>query len=88
MAFREDSLEFQVKEMTRRFIDELGLSKKNTKDITDKIWEDKETFGEIAFNLICEYLGDEVFIETFNEEAPDMTEDEEWEEKEENEDEE
>jgi len=88
MAIREDSLEYQVKEMTRRFIDELGLSKKNTSDITDKIWENKETFGEIAFNVICEYLGDEVFFEEFKEFAPALTEDEEFEEKENNEDEE
>ncbi len=81
MAFKEDSLEYQVKEMTKRFIDEWGLSKKNTSDITEKIWANKESFGEIAFNLICEYLGDEVFHDEFDEYAPDMTEDEELEEK-------
>lgn len=83
-----NKFEEAVKEMTMRFIDEWGLSKKNTEDITDKIWEDKESFGEIAFNIICEHIGDDVFFEAFKEYAPELNEDEEQEEQEDEEEDE
>lgn len=78
MAYmREDSFEYQVKEMVKQFIEEWGLSKKNCKDITEKIWEEKEDFGKIAFERIVSYFGDEILFETFEEEAPEVGEDDE-----------
>jgi hypothetical protein len=89
MAYvREDSFEYQVKEIVKEFIEEWGLSKKNCENVTDKIWEEKESFGKIAFERMVSYFGDEIFFETFEEEAPALTEDEELEEKEDDEDEE
>lgn len=83
------SFENEIKDVVIKIIDDNELSKKNTKDICDYIWDNKEEFGELMFNVICSYYGDEIFYDTFKDEAPEVGElDEDEEESEEKEDEE
>lgn len=66
MRTLEDNFEYQVKEIVKKYMKDMDgiLTKKS--DINDSIWENKAEFGEIAYNMICEYLGSDFIEEVFN----------------------
>lgn len=52
----EDSFEYQAKQMIERFKEYLYEEDKD-RDLTDLIWEKKELFGQIAYEVIGDYCG-------------------------------
>jgi hypothetical protein len=75
MYTREDSFEYQVKEIVKKFMKDMDGTLNKKSDINDVIWKNKEEFGEIAYNLICEYFGSDFITEIFDENKEELIED-------------